>query len=224
MKVFKSIVLWVLAVFFVLTAFAFLPHISGFLALLTAALLFPVAKWQDILLKFIKKTLKTILVVILALATIFAVPGGESADVISDSAANGTTTTTTYLTDQTTLASDAESTVVASTTKPNTTITKVVTTSTVVVTTTTVAPAITTKKTATTTKALKTTTKKPVTTTTKRITTTTEKRTTYVLNTESKKFHHITCKRLPTKNREDVTMSREEIVSMGYEPCGFCKP
>ena len=46
----------------------------------------------------------------------------------------------------------------------------------------------------------------------------------YVLNTSSHKFHLPSCSRLPTKNREDTTMSREEIIQLGYEPCGYCHP
>ena len=47
---------------------------------------------------------------------------------------------------------------------------------------------------------------------------------TYVLNTSSKKFHLTSCSRLPTTNRQDTTMTREEIISAGYEPCGYCHP
>ena len=47
---------------------------------------------------------------------------------------------------------------------------------------------------------------------------------TYILNTSSKKFHRTGCSRLPSDNRLDTTMSREEIVNQGYDPCGFCHP
>lgn len=43
--------------------------------------------------------------------------------------------------------------------------------------------------------------------------------TTYVLNTSSKKFHRLSCGSLPTKNRKDTEMSRDEIISKGYVPC-----
>lgn len=46
----------------------------------------------------------------------------------------------------------------------------------------------------------------------------------YILNTSSMKFHRTSCSRLPTKNREDTTMSREEVISQGYDPCGYCHP
>lgn len=49
----------------------------------------------------------------------------------------------------------------------------------------------------------------------------------YVLNTRSKKFHIPTCSsvgKMSTKNRQDVNMTREEIIEMGYDPCGNCHP
>lgn len=48
--------------------------------------------------------------------------------------------------------------------------------------------------------------------------------TTYVLNTSSKKFHKLTCRSLPTNNRQDTNLSRDEIIALGYTPCGNCKP
>ena len=47
---------------------------------------------------------------------------------------------------------------------------------------------------------------------------------TYVLNVKSNKFHRLSCSRLPTDNREDTTKSRQEIIDMGYDPCGHCDP
>lgn len=46
----------------------------------------------------------------------------------------------------------------------------------------------------------------------------------YVLNPKSMVFHRPTCRNLPTKNRQDTTMTREEIVALGYKPCGNCDP
>ena len=53
---------------------------------------------------------------------------------------------------------------------------------------------------------------------------TVQNETTYVLNVKSKKFHKLSCSRLPTENREDTTMSRAEIIAAGYDPCGYCHP
>lgn len=47
---------------------------------------------------------------------------------------------------------------------------------------------------------------------------------TYVLNVSSKKFHRLSCSFLPTTNRQDTSMSREEIIAMGYTPCKKCNP
>lgn len=47
---------------------------------------------------------------------------------------------------------------------------------------------------------------------------------TYVLNTKSKKFHKGSCGSLPTDNRSDTDMSRDEVIAAGYEPCKRCNP
>lgn len=52
----------------------------------------------------------------------------------------------------------------------------------------------------------------------------TENYTTYVLNTNTKKFHYPSCSRLPTTNREERKTSRDELIAADYKPCGFCKP
>ena len=49
----------------------------------------------------------------------------------------------------------------------------------------------------------------------------------YVLNKNKHKFHHPGCgdvKKIKDYNREDVEMSRDEIIRMGYDPCGHCNP
>lgn len=52
----------------------------------------------------------------------------------------------------------------------------------------------------------------------------TEPKVTYILNTASKKFHKESCSGLPTSNRQDYVGTRDEVVAMGYSPCGRCKP
>ena len=50
---------------------------------------------------------------------------------------------------------------------------------------------------------------------------------TYVLNTNSKKFHYPSCPsadKISDKNREETTKSREELIDEGYDPCGNCDP
>ena len=49
----------------------------------------------------------------------------------------------------------------------------------------------------------------------------------YVLNTNSKKFHYPSCPgvaKMKAKNRKDYTGTREEVIAMGYDPCGQCNP
>ena len=46
----------------------------------------------------------------------------------------------------------------------------------------------------------------------------------YVLNTKTMKFHYPSCSGLPTKNRADITETRDELIAKGYSPCGICKP
>ena len=49
----------------------------------------------------------------------------------------------------------------------------------------------------------------------------------YVLNTNSKKFHYPTCSSvgdMSPKNRSDVSLSRDEIIAQGFVPCKRCNP
>lgn len=49
----------------------------------------------------------------------------------------------------------------------------------------------------------------------------------YVLNTNSMKFHYPSCtsaKKISAKNRKDYTGSREDLIEQGYDPCGNCHP
>lgn len=49
----------------------------------------------------------------------------------------------------------------------------------------------------------------------------------YVLNTKTHKFHNPSCasaKNLNSTDRKDVTESRDQIISEGYDPCKKCNP
>ena len=49
----------------------------------------------------------------------------------------------------------------------------------------------------------------------------------YVLNTGSKKFHYPDCEGvadISNYKRKDVKATREELIDMGYTPCGKCRP
>ena len=51
--------------------------------------------------------------------------------------------------------------------------------------------------------------------------------TTYVLNTNSKKFHYPSCSsvnKMAEKNRQEYSGNRNDLIAQGYEACGICKP
>ena len=51
--------------------------------------------------------------------------------------------------------------------------------------------------------------------------------TTYILNTNTKKFHYPSCgsvKQMKEKNKSEYTGNRDDIISMGYDPCKKCNP
>lgn len=50
---------------------------------------------------------------------------------------------------------------------------------------------------------------------------------TYILNTNTHKFHRLTCssvKQMDADNRKEYAGAREELLDQGYEPCGICEP
>ncbi|WP_373261870.1 DNA/RNA non-specific endonuclease [Hungatella hathewayi] len=50
---------------------------------------------------------------------------------------------------------------------------------------------------------------------------------TYILNTNSHKFHRENCSsvsKMKSSNKESFTGTRGDLISQGYEPCGICKP
>lgn len=50
---------------------------------------------------------------------------------------------------------------------------------------------------------------------------------TYILNTNTKKFHTPTCKsvaQIQERNRQESNLGREELLELGYEPCKNCNP
>lgn len=54
-----------------------------------------------------------------------------------------------------------------------------------------------------------------------------DKSITYILNTNTKKFHYPTCSsvnRMAEKNKKKSTKSRASIIADGYSPCGICRP
>lgn len=58
-------------------------------------------------------------------------------------------------------------------------------------------------------------------------TSTAEQEESYVLNTNSKKFHRPDCSGVASmspENRQDYTGTRQSLIDQGYSPCGTCKP
>ena len=50
---------------------------------------------------------------------------------------------------------------------------------------------------------------------------------TYILNTNSHKIHDPSCSsvdQMSDSNKEEFTGTRDEVIAMGYEPCGRCNP
>ena len=54
-----------------------------------------------------------------------------------------------------------------------------------------------------------------------------EQEETYILNTNTKKFHRPDCSSvedMKANNRQDYTGTREDLIAQGYSPCGNCDP
>lgn len=50
---------------------------------------------------------------------------------------------------------------------------------------------------------------------------------TYILNTNTKKFHYPSCrsvKQMKESNKRESYDSRDTVISQGYNPCGNCHP
>lgn len=50
---------------------------------------------------------------------------------------------------------------------------------------------------------------------------------TYILNTNTKKFHYPSCssvKKMKDKNKREYSGTRDEVIAMGYDPCQNCNP
>ena len=304
MKKAKIVGLWILSIFFILSAMVYFPSFSSLISVLIVALVIPISKWQAILNKYIKGKLKLIIVIILALVTMFTAPNTEANapdDTTATTTTEASTDSTVESTSETTAASTTESTTTpttepttAPTTEPTTEPTTAPTTEPTTAPTTEPTTAPTTEPPHThsfssaTCTAPKTcscgategeanghswknaTCQAPKTCITCGITegttadhswsaatcTAPQKcktcsaengsaighnynqgtclicgskdpdyvEITYVLNTYTMKFHRPSCRKLPTDNRKDTSMSREEVIAAGYDACGICHP
>ena len=68
LSIIKKVLLWALAIVVALSGMVYMPSVHSAVALILAALLLPVAKWQEMLRKVINGKLKVILAVVLAAA------------------------------------------------------------------------------------------------------------------------------------------------------------
>ena len=114
MKKARIVGLWILSIFFILSAMVYFPSFSSLISVLIVALVIPISKWQAILNKYIKGKLKLIIVIILALVTMFTAPNTEA-----NAPDDTTATTTTEASTDSTVESTSETTA-ASTTEPTT--------------------------------------------------------------------------------------------------------
>ncbi len=78
MKLLKKIALWFAVAIFAFFALGSIPSISCILAIITAFLLAPIDKWQSFVGKYLNKTVKTIVVIVLAIAMLAMYPSGET--------------------------------------------------------------------------------------------------------------------------------------------------
>ena len=79
MKTAKTIGLWILAIFFALSAMVYFPSVSSLFALLIITLVIPIPRWQSFLKNFIRGKIKTIIVIVLVILTMFTAPSSEPA-------------------------------------------------------------------------------------------------------------------------------------------------
>lgn len=243
MKKFWKILLWILTGMYATFGFVFLVDGSGILCGLIAILfvitIIPINIWQSLINKYIKKVFKIIIAVTLAILFFVAAPTAELEDSVDNiSPPSPTAVTITQATEPTT----GEITDV--TTEP---VTEPMTTSPQIKETEALTEPSTTKPTEKpVTKPTEPTTKptsrptEPVTEASKPVSKPTEPPTKhsndnsqsdsdcdYVVNTNTKKFHHPYCSsvnRINDENRWNYYGSRDELIDEGYEPCGKCDP
>ncbi len=222
MKKISQIIQWFFAVSFALMSFSTGSIVSGIIVFIAAVLMAPIKPIREILQKIkIKSVVAIILSVVLLFVGVLISPSSEEPSntsgmsdellVDDENTTERITESTTESTTETATESTTESTT-ETTTEEETTTEKHETT---------------TKKTETTTNKKETTTKKTETTTKKENTTKKETKITYVLNTSTMKFHLSTCRdvsKIKDENYGTYKGTRDEVIDMGYSPCGHCHP
>ena len=199
-KIIKKALLWVVTVFFGLIALAFLTSdgiLTGLFALALIALIIPIEGWQAKIKTIIKSKMKPIIAVALAILCFAAVPTTESTDVentVPPTVATESTNKINEVTEATTEATTEPMT--ESTTEPAT------------------EPA-TEPMTEPATEPITEPTTEPI----------EDDGRDYVVNKNTGKFHYPSCASvddIKASNRWDYHGTREELIDMGYQPCGRC--
>ncbi len=211
---------WMAFAFFLLLALAYLPYFSGFVAIAAALMVLPLRKWQETLRRVMPKPARIATIILLALLSVFTAPAVESETPTLP------TELTQVTTEETTLAPTQEEQTEATilpTEEASQETTVLPTEETVQETT---VPPIEETIQATTIPATEETTLPPTTeeTTTQQPV---SEEASYVVNTNTGKFHRPTCssvKDIKEENRWDYFGTREALEEMGYVACKRCKP
>lgn len=222
----KNLLLWVLTGFLGLSALVYLPSFASLFVLLAAVLTAPSSKWQTFLRKYVSGTIRTIAIVVLVVLFMCTLPATDnSGDVTSPTetteatetipSTSATEATSTQETVETTSPTEmATESTAAPTTEPPTTPSTLPATEPTSAPTEPPAPTDPPETTEPPTQATEPEETEPV-------------GTTYVLNTNSHKFHLPSCSsvdQMSEKNKRVFVGSREEVIQMGYEPCQNCHP
>lgn len=225
----KNLLLWILTGFLGLSALVYLPSFASLFVLLAAVLTAPISKWQTFLRKYVNGTIRTIVIVVLVVLFVCTLPATDNSGDVA------TPTETTEATETIPSTGDTEATSTQETVE--TTSPTEMTTESNTSPTTEPPTTPTTPTTLPATEPTSAPTEPPAPTdppaTTEPPTRSTEPEetepvgTTYVLNTNSNKFHLPSCSsvdQMSDENKEYYTGSREEVINMGYKPCKNCNP
>lgn len=102
-KVIKKIVLWIIFLFMLLSAVAYLPSAASLTMALTGMVILPIGKWQSMLGRVIKQKLKIALAVVLFVISFILVPTDSTGTQVSENTNTTPTIPTTQATENTTV-------------------------------------------------------------------------------------------------------------------------
>ena len=225
---FSVVLSWLFSAFLFIIFLGIFPHVSAVPLLLCLLLVLPIFPLQRVVKEklFLSGHIKGVACVILFLAAFCLSPDtsvraarqkqmqdaavGALSNVLSVSAPSTAASTTTAPPKATTTTKATTAVTTAATTKATTKATTAVTTAATTKATTAVTTAATTKATTT----------APAADPDGQVNT-------YVLNTNTKKFHKPDCKsvkKMKEKNKGSFTGTRDAVIAQGYDPCGNCHP